>query len=75
MPVMNGYEAAAAVRKLQRPDAGTIPIIAMSADTYPEDIRKCREAGMNGHTAKPVDKDKLLTELTALCEKERKEWV
>jgi two-component system sensor histidine kinase EvgS len=67
MPVMNGYEAAKAIRELDRPDAASVPIIAMSADTYPEDIKKCIAAGMNGQVSKPVDKAKLMGELSRLC--------
>ncbi len=62
MPVMNGYEATRAIRALSRPDAGTIPILAMSADAFSEDVQRCLDCGMNGHTAKPIDMD----ELTAL---------
>ncbi len=55
MPVMNGYEATKAIRSLQRKDAVTIPIIAMTADAFAEDVRKCLESGMNAHIAKPID--------------------
>ena len=55
MPVMDGYESARRIRRLDRRDAGKIPIIAMTADVFAEDIRRCREAGMNDHVAKPVD--------------------
>ncbi len=55
MPVMNGYEAAAAIRALDREDARTIPIIAQSADAFADDIRRCLDAGMNDHVAKPID--------------------
>ncbi|MEY8387140.1 response regulator [Oscillospiraceae bacterium 38-13] len=54
MPVMTGYEATAAIRGLDRPDAG-IPIIAMTADAFSEDIKKCLDSGMNAHVAKPID--------------------
>ncbi|WP_298031301.1 response regulator [uncultured Dysosmobacter sp.] len=54
MPVMNGYEAADAIRALDRPDAG-LPIVAMTADAYSEDIQRCLEHGMNAHVAKPID--------------------
>ena len=59
MPVMNGYEAAKAIRALSRPDAKTIPIIAMTANAFSEDINNSLDAGMNAHIAKPVDMDKL----------------
>ena len=54
MPVMDGYEATAAIRGLEREDAD-IPIIAMTADAFSEDIQKCLECGMNDHLAKPID--------------------
>ena len=55
MPIMDGYEAAGAIRALDRPDAKTVPIIAMTADAFSEDIQHCLDAGMNGHVAKPID--------------------
>ena len=55
MPVMTGYEATAAIRGADRPDAKTIPIIAMTADAFAEDVQKCLDAGMNAHVAKPID--------------------
>ena len=54
MPVMDGYEATAAIRGLERPDTD-IPIIAMTADAFSEDIQRCLECGMNDHLAKPID--------------------
>ena len=54
MPVMDGYEATAAIRRLERADAD-IPIIAMTADAFSEDIQRCLERGMNDHLAKPID--------------------
>lgn len=53
MPIMNGYEATAAIRSIQREDALTVPIYAMTANTFDEDVRQVREAGMNGHLGKP----------------------
>ena len=68
MPEMNGYEAARAVRNLEREDSRRIPIIAMTANAFTEDIQAAMEAGMNAHIAKPIDMkvfietlDKLLT--------------
>lgn len=55
MPVMNGHEATKAIRELDRPDAQTIPIIAMTADAFAEDIEQCLANGMNAHVAKPID--------------------
>ena len=63
MPVMNGYDATAAIRSSGRKDAGTILIFAMTANTFAEDIAKAREAGMNGHIAKPLDIPKLMNTL------------
>ena len=55
MPQMNGYEATRAIRELDRPDAVSVPIIAMTANAYAEDVREAKEAGMNEHMAKPLD--------------------
>ncbi len=55
MPVMNGYEATKMIRSLEREDAKTIPIIAMTANAFTEDRLKSKESGMNEHIAKPVD--------------------
>lgn len=55
MPVMDGLEATRAIRALERPDAATIPIIALTADAFEDDVRRDREAGMNAHVSKPID--------------------
>ena len=55
MPVMNGHEATVAIRKLDRHDAKTIPIISMSANTFPDDIRLAKTSGMNDHLPKPIN--------------------
>lgn len=60
MPVMNGYQATKAIRALDRPDAKNIPIIAMTADAFSEDVHRCLECGMNAHIAKPIDMRELL---------------
>ena len=60
MPEMDGYEATRAIRALDAERAGNIPIIAMTANVFKEDIDRCLESGMNGHTGKPVDMDALL---------------
>ena len=60
MPVMDGYAATRAIRSSGRPDAGTIPIIAMSANAYAEDVQKCLDTGMNAHISKPLYKDVML---------------
>lgn len=66
MPRMNGYEAARAIRGMKRPDAAAIPIIALTADAFAEDVRRAREAGMNAHLAKPLEADQLLRLLQKL---------
>ncbi|MDE5699763.1 MAG: response regulator [Lachnospiraceae bacterium] len=58
MPVMNGYDAAKAIRALPREDAN-LPIIAMTADAFSDDIQHCLECGMNEHVAKPIDVNRL----------------
>jgi CheY-like chemotaxis protein len=55
MPEMNGYEAAAEIRRLEKEDAKSIPIIAMTADAFADDIQRAQQAGMNGHISKPID--------------------
>lgn len=59
MPVMDGYAATRAIRAMEREDAKTVPIIAMSADAFTEDVERCLSCGMNAHTAKPIDMDAL----------------
>ena len=59
MPVMDGLAVTRAIRALDRPDAKTIPIIAVTANAFAEDTEKCMEAGMNAHLAKPLDIQKL----------------
>ena len=66
MPVMDGYEAARAIRALPRPDAAAVPIIAMTANAFDEDVKSCLAAGMNCHVAKPIDPDKLFEALSSL---------
>ena len=65
MPHMTGYEAAQAIRELNHPDALTVPIIAMSADAFSDDIQRCLGCGMNAHIAKPID----VKELTRLLKR------
>jgi CheY-like chemotaxis protein len=55
MPNMNGHDATRAIRALPREDAKNVPIVALSANAYPEDVDQAIEAGMNGHLAKPID--------------------
>jgi CheY-like chemotaxis protein len=65
MPVMNGYEAAKAIRCSQHPQAATVPVIAMTANAFAEDIKNALAAGMNAHVAKPIDPQKLYETLAA----------
>ena len=60
MPIMDGYEAARAIRGLDRTDVKNLPIIAMTADAFVDDARRVEKAGMNGYLTKPVDIDKLM---------------
>ena len=59
MPVMSGFEATRIIRGLDRPDAASVPIIALSANAFDEDIAMAKDAGMNEHLAKPIDIKKL----------------
>lgn len=63
MPLMDGYETTQAIRALPREDAKTIPIIAMTADVFEEDIAHCRKVGMNDHIAKPLEPNALYERL------------
>lgn len=69
MPYMTGYEATQEIRKLDHPDAASIPIVAMSADAFPEDVQRSLESGMNAHIAKPIN----IAEITKLLEEYLKE--
>ena len=59
MPVMNGYEATSNIRRLQRGDAQSVWIVAMTANAFVEDVRLSKEAGMNEHCSKPIDPERL----------------
>lgn len=59
MPILNGYEAVRIIRNLDRQDLKTVPIIAMTADAFSDDVKRAKECGMNDHVAKPIDIDKL----------------
>lgn len=65
MPIMNGYEAAQAIRSSTHPQSATIPIIAMTANAFAEDIKNALSAGMNAHIAKPIDPQKLYETLAS----------
>lgn len=66
MPVMNGYDSTRAIRMLDTPELANIPIIAMSANAFKEDVQAALEAGMNGHIAKPIEIKKLIGTLDAV---------
>lgn len=67
MPVMDGLSATRKIRVLPKNDAASIPIIALTADTYEEDIKKTVEAGMNAYLTKPVDQEEMLLMLNNFC--------
>jgi len=71
MPVMDGYEATKAIRASMHPDARRVPIIALSADVYPDDIKRGQECGMNGHLSKPIDPRLLLDMLQTEIQKRK----
>ena len=75
MPRMNGYEAARAIRELDHPDAGTIQIVAMTANAYQDDIQHAIDAGMNSHLSKPVDIGKVMKSLTEILGGEKNDEV
>ena len=66
MPVMDGLEAAKTIRAMDREDAKRIPIIALTANTFDEDVQLSLQAGMNAHLCKPVEADHLLKVLGEL---------
>ena len=70
MPVMDGYTATRKIRSLERADAKTIPIIAMTANAFQEDAEKCIAVGMNAHLAKPLDIEKMMITICHLVNKE-----
>ena len=68
MPVMDGLEAARTIRGMEREDCRTIPIIAMSANAFDDDLKESVRCGMNGHLSKPVEVDKLYETLHAVIQ-------
>ena len=70
---MDGLEAAERIRAMQRPDAGSVPIIALTANAYESDIRNSLNAGMNEHLSKPIDADRLYAELNKWIHTARRE--
>lgn len=69
MPVMGGLEATRKIRTLDRPDAATIPIVAMTANAFSDDVRRSREAGMNEHLSKPLEMEKIIRTAARYCRK------
>ena len=72
MPVMDGLEATRTIRSMDRADAKTIPVIALTANAFYADVRKCLEAGMNDHLSKPVDPELLNKTLARIMGGEEK---
>lgn len=72
MPEMNGLEATKMIRSMERADAADIPIFAMTANAFVEDIRECHEAGMNEHFAKPLDIKKMVRTIHKYCKEGHK---
>ena len=72
MPVMDGYEATRRIRALPRPDARTIPIIAMTANAFSEDVEKALAAGMDDVATKPLDIKLLLKKIEIIRDREER---
>ena len=72
MPKMDGYKATQAIRRLPDREKACIPIIAMTANAFEEDKREALAAGMNGHIAKPIQVDKLLSTLSEVIRQQEK---
>lgn len=66
MPVLDGYGAARQIRCMDRPDAAAVPILAMTANAFSEDVARSEASGMNGHISKPIDPDTLYAELAKI---------
>ncbi len=73
MPVMNGYEATRAIRACAHPEAKTIPIVAMTANAFDDDVKSALDSGMNAHLAKPIDMFKLKVVVAGLMEKKNEQ--
>ena len=69
MPVMDGYTASRAIRNLEEAAKANVPILAMTANAFKEDVELAEKAGMNGHLAKPIDVDKLMAALRSILQK------
>ena len=66
MPIMNGYDATKAIRKLENKELASIPILAMTANAFEEDKQAALASGMNGHIAKPIDISKLFESMDSI---------
>ena len=66
MPIMDGLTATRTIRALERPDAKTIPIIAMTANVFDEDVERSLQAGMNAHLSKPIEPEKMYETMARL---------
>lgn len=75
MPVMDGLEATRLIRSMDRTDAGTVPIIAVSANAFSEDAQKAKEAGMNEHLPKPLDMEEVFRVMASCCKREQGDTV
>lgn len=71
MPVMDGLEATRTIRSMEREDCHTIPIVAMSANAFDDDLKKSVDCGMNGHLSKPVEVDRLYGMLNQVLQGEK----
>ena len=71
MPVMDGLTATRAIRALDRPDAATVPILAMTANAFKENAEKCFAAGMNAHLTKPLRPEEMVRAIARCCDKEK----
>ena len=69
MPKIDGYTATRVIRSINRQDAKTIPIIAMTAHVFDEDVKQCLEAGMNAHLPKPLQMEKVVSTIARLCKR------
>ena len=70
MPVMDGLEAARRIRRMEREDAKAIPIVAVTANAFSDDVKHSREAGMNDHLSKPLEMEKVAETVCRLCHRE-----
>ena len=71
MPKIDGYTATRVIRSTNRQDAKTIPIIAMTAHVFDEDVKQCLEAGMNAHLPKPLQMEKVVSTIARLCKRKK----